>query len=71
VKKGARPERILCLTFDNSASRALKEKVDEQLASLNVSHKTFQITTLNAFGYRLLRENFPEEAKPVIESNRT
>jgi flagellar biosynthesis GTPase FlhF len=37
VKKGARPERILCLTFDNSASRALREKVDEQLASLNVS----------------------------------
>jgi DNA helicase II / ATP-dependent DNA helicase PcrA len=70
VKKGARPERILCLTFDNSASRALKEKVDEQLASLNASHQTFQITTLNAFGYRLLREHFPEEAKPVIESNR-
>jgi DNA helicase-2/ATP-dependent DNA helicase PcrA len=70
VKKGARPERILCLTFDNSASRALKEKVDEQLASLNASHHNFQITTLNAFGYRLLREHFPEEAKSVIESNR-
>jgi DNA helicase II / ATP-dependent DNA helicase PcrA len=70
VKKGARPERILCLTFDNSASRALKEKVDEQLVSLNASHQNFQITTLNAFGYRLLREHFPEEAKPVIESNR-
>jgi DNA helicase II / ATP-dependent DNA helicase PcrA len=70
VKNGRKPERILCLTFDNSATRALKEKVAEQLASLNDPRDDFQITTLNAFGYRLLREYFPSEFKPVIETNR-
>src|SRR5262249_27747618 len=68
VKSGTRPERILCLTFDNSAAGALKEKISEQLGSN--SQNEFQITTLNSFGYRLLRELFPQEFKPVIEQNR-
>jgi DNA helicase-2/ATP-dependent DNA helicase PcrA len=70
-KKGTKPERILCLTFDNSAAKALRDKIAEQLANhQSVAHNQFQISTLNAFGYRLLREYFPEEAKPIIEHNR-
>jgi ATP-dependent exoDNAse (exonuclease V) beta subunit len=69
VRNGMKPERILCLTFDNSATRALKEKITEQLASHDASHD-FQITTLNAFGYRLLKDYFPHEFKSVIEQRR-
>ncbi len=69
-KKGARPERILCLTFDNSAVSALREKVMEQLSSLAAPHHNFAISTLNAFGFRLLREHFPSEHKPIIEQSR-
>jgi DNA helicase-2/ATP-dependent DNA helicase PcrA len=70
VKQGCKLERILCLTFDNSASRALREKIDEQLATLSLKQEEFQITTLNAFGFRVLRECFPQEFKQIIESNR-
>jgi superfamily I DNA/RNA helicase len=70
VKKGTKPERILCLAFDNSATGALRQKISEQLQSHEASHNDFQITTLNAFGYRILRDYFPQEFKPVIEANR-
>jgi len=58
AKKGTRPDRILCLTFDNSAVTALREKVTDQLAALATPHHNFAISTLNAFGFRLLREHF-------------
>lgn len=70
AKKGTRPERILCLTFDNSAVSALREKVTEQLAGLSAPHHNFQITTLNAFGFRLLRDHFAAEHKQIIEQHR-
>jgi superfamily I DNA/RNA helicase len=70
VKRGAKPERILCLTFDNSATKALREKIVAELGSENWSHNAFQITTLNSFGYRLLKDHFSEEYKPVIEQHR-
>jgi len=62
-----KPQRILCLTFDNSATRALREKITEQLGSQGASHH-FQVTTLNAFGYMILEENFPNEFKSIIEA---
>jgi DNA helicase-2/ATP-dependent DNA helicase PcrA len=70
AKQGTRPERILCLTFDNSAVRALREKVTEQLSALAAPQHKFAISTLNAFGYRLLREHFVSEHKPIIEQAR-
>ncbi|WP_315718276.1 MULTISPECIES: ATP-dependent helicase [unclassified Bradyrhizobium] len=70
VKKGARAERILCLSFDNSAARALREKLSEQLSALGAPQQNFQISTLNAFGFRLLRDYFPGEHKQIIESHR-
>jgi ATP-dependent DNA helicase UvrD/PcrA len=69
AKIGTRPERVLCLTFDNAAAKALKDKVTEH-HTLGIDHSVLQITTLNAFGYRILRENFPEENKQIIESHR-
>ena len=70
IKNGARPERILCLTFDNSAVSALREKVSEQLASLAAPHQSFLISTLNAFGYSVLRDHFTSEHKQIIEQDR-
>lgn len=70
VAAGRKPERILCLTFDNSAARALRGKVETTVGSASVSPDQFQITTLNAFGFRILRENFPTEYKSIIEHSR-
>src|SRR5205085_6032444 len=67
---GVRPDRVLCLTFDNAAAKALRNKICEQLGSLSIDQNTFQITTLNSFGYRLLKECFPQEFKQVIEPGR-
>lgn len=36
AKGGAKPERLLCLTFDNSAAQALRGKIAEHLAGTNV-----------------------------------
>lgn len=71
VAAGKKPERVLCLTFDNSAASALREKVETTAGSgNNLSPDQFQITTLNAFGFKILRENFPAEYKRIIERNR-
>jgi DNA helicase-2/ATP-dependent DNA helicase PcrA len=70
TKTGTRPDRILCLTFDNAAGKALRDKIAEQLARLAIDHSAYHITTLNAFGYGLLRQTFPAEYRQVIEGNR-
>ncbi|QOZ25913.1 ATP-dependent helicase [Bradyrhizobium sp. CCBAU 51753] len=70
AKKGTRPDRILCLTFDNSAAHALRERISEQLAALSTPHQNFHISTLNAFGYKLLRDHFSAEHKQIIEARR-
>jgi DNA helicase-2/ATP-dependent DNA helicase PcrA len=70
ARNGSRPERLLCLTFDNAAAKALRGKLGEQLMALGASSLGFQISTLNAFGYRVLRECFPREHKPIIEGGR-
>jgi DNA helicase II / ATP-dependent DNA helicase PcrA len=65
-----RPDRILCLTFDNAAGQALRDKVTSQIGTANAAQTEFQIFTLNAFGYRLLRQHFPQECQQIIEGNR-
>jgi DNA helicase II / ATP-dependent DNA helicase PcrA len=69
AKTGTRPERVLCLTFDNAAAKALRDKITEHHA-LGIEQSTFQITTLNAFGFRILKDCFPGEFKQIIEPNR-
>jgi DNA helicase-2/ATP-dependent DNA helicase PcrA len=70
AKHGAKPERILCLTFDNSAVKALRDKITEHLNQLQIPQHEFAISTLNAFGFRLLREHFAAEYKQIIEPSR-
>jgi len=70
TKNGCRPERILCLTFDNAAAKALREKLESSCKQLSLSKNDFSISTLNAFGFRILRDHFPQERKDIIESSR-
>jgi len=67
---GLRPDRILVLTFDNAAATSLREKLNAVLQKTNAQLTGLRISTLNAFGYQLLREYFPVEFKPVIPDYR-
>jgi DNA helicase II / ATP-dependent DNA helicase PcrA len=67
VKQGQRPERLLVLTFDTSAAKALRDKMAEHTRSLGAVFREFHVATLNAFGYGVLREHFPNEYKPVVD----
>ncbi len=69
VQQGLSPKRILILTFDNSAANSLKGKFSDQLSN-SINLNEFQITTLNAFGYSILREYIPQEYKQVIPDYR-
>lgn len=75
VRDGIRPSRILILTFDNSAATALRDKLGEQLARLDIGGDTnladLRISTLNAYGYRLLRDSFPEDYKQLVDASRS
>ncbi|MDO8531769.1 MAG: ATP-dependent helicase [Dehalococcoidia bacterium] len=70
VRDGLNPERVLILTFDNAAGIALRQKAEEQLTKLAIRRQDLKITTLNAFGYGILRKYFPREFKPVIPAFR-
>lgn len=70
VSKGLHPQRILLLTFDNSAVSAIKSKLAEQLSSLSIPLEGLTISTLNAFGYRFLRDHVPREHKPVLSKQK-
>lgn len=67
VKQGQRPERLLVLTFDTSAAKALWDKMAEHTRALGTVFREFHVATLNAFGYGVLREYFPKEYKPVVD----
>lgn len=71
VRAGARPDRILVLTFDTSAAKALRDKMSEQTFALGTSLRNFQVSTLNAFGYGILHEYFPAEWKAVLSKAQT
>lgn len=71
IKNGARPERMLLLTFDNAASQSLKQCVSKiqnkhDIDGIEGAH----ITTLNAFGFGVLRQYVPKEYKPVVKARR-
>lgn len=66
ISKGLHPRRVLLLTFDNSAVSSLKAKLAEAVSKLATRLDEINISTLNAFGYRLLRDHSSQEYKPVI-----
>lgn len=75
VREGVRPSRVLVLTFDNSAANSLREKQSDQMMRLSRADGIdplggLTISTLNAFGYRLLKENFPDEYRAIIGGGR-
>jgi len=54
--KGENPSSFLVLTFDKAASISLKEKLNEALKENNITiNEQPNISTLNAFGYYILR----------------
>ena len=75
IQEGMRPSRILILTFDNSAVTALNEKLETRLgqlpgADVEPLRRELTISTLNAYGYRLLRKYFPEDRRDIVADGR-
>ncbi len=70
IKSGSHPSRLLVLTFDNSAVTSLKEKFVSGSIDLGITIHDLQISTLNAFGYSILRNEIPHEFKPVVPNYR-
>ena len=71
VKNGTPPDRILVLTFDTSAAKALRDKMSEQTETLGISLRDFRVATLNACGYGILRRYFPPDFKSVVSKSQT
>ena len=73
VRDGVKPNRLLVLTFDNAAAKTLRERFIEQTTKIGIPHIFLerQVTTLNAFGYHLLRQFFPQEFKQVATKSQT
>lgn len=73
VRDGLSPSRILMLTFDRSAASSLQDKLSDSLNEIERSQRTtlqldgLEITTLNAFGYRTLKEFTPQLHKPLVK----
>ena len=65
IREGMAPERILLLTFDKAAVSALTSRIATASPPLRGVLKP---TTLNAFGYRILREFAPSSYLPVAGS---
>jgi DNA helicase-2/ATP-dependent DNA helicase PcrA len=70
VQQGLNPTRALLLTFDNAAVNSIKLKLRERLIEFGIELSKLRISTLNAYGYSVLRDFFQSEYKPVIESRR-
>lgn len=70
ISNGENPRRILILTFDNSAAGSLHLKLEEQRGQFPTPLEGLRISTLNAYGYGLLREYVPNEHKNVITDSR-
>lgn len=70
VQQCLKPARTLLLTFDNAAVSSIRLKLRDKLAELGAELSGLRIMTLNAYGYAVLRQHFPQEYKPVIESKR-
>lgn len=74
IKGGVAPDRILLLTFDKSAAGSLKHTLASNVAHIESTVGTqvdvggVNISTLNAFGYGLLREFQPDQARSVVSA---
>jgi DNA helicase-2/ATP-dependent DNA helicase PcrA len=62
---GVRAERILLLTFDNAAATAIRAKLADVITQIGTDPGNVRISTLNAFGYEILKLHVPQEYKKV------
>src|SRR3989337_2151296 len=70
-RKGLAPGRILLLTFDNAAAASIREKLGHGVSRLQLSFDAPpSVSTLNAFGYSVLRDYVQEEYRPIAEDLR-
>ena len=70
VSEGMRPDRVLMLTFDTAAAAAIKQKLSETLRQDPHGIFKTKVTTLNAFGYSVIRTHFPKEYKNIASEKR-
>ena len=70
VGEGVSSDRFLILTFDNSAVKSIVSKLREQPYESRLRLHSLRIRTLNALGYEILRNDFPQDYKPVISEPR-
>lgn len=74
VREGVAPDRILLLTFDRSAAGSLEGALTANVRAIERDHgqslglNGLTISTLNAFGYRLLREFAPGETLNIADA---
>ncbi|MCA9833790.1 MAG: ATP-dependent helicase [Thermomicrobiales bacterium] len=61
VRDGVAPQRILLLTFDTNS----RDSVAAKLQALGAP-QAVRVSTLNAFGYQLLRERFRDERNRIV-----
>src|SRR5262245_26822849 len=70
LDEGVSPEHFLILTFDKSAVRSIASKLRECAEKSRWNLRALRVQTLNAFGYEVLRSDFPHEYQPVITEPR-
>ena len=63
IEEGVAPRRILVLTFDRNAKRSFETMIQRMGMSMSPD-----VRTLNAFGWDVLRRNFPEERSEIVRS---
>src|SRR5690606_28219940 len=61
IRQGIPPHRILVLTFDRNAAESFRSKMRNGNGGPGA-----RVETLNAYGFALLRQRFPDERNRII-----
>lgn len=70
IREGLNPKRILIVTFDNAAASSIASKLNEQIDKLDTQIDRPTVSTLNSYGYGILREHVDDEFRPVVQDYR-
>src|SRR3990170_163863 len=68
IEGGVNAKRILILTFDNAAATSITSKLEILRSELAINFESPEIRTLNAFGYKVIREFVPKEFRQIPNS---